>query len=68
MELQAIRWFASGYRHASVLWQRLQRGIPETLAELIQVADSYALGDPTQPTLMSEPSKGYPVNDGAGMS
>ena len=31
VESQAISWFATGCRHASVLWQRLQRGMPETL-------------------------------------
>src|SRR3954469_2690247 len=36
-----------------VLWQRLQRDMPTTLAETIRIADSYALGDPTQPELMS---------------
>ena len=52
-----------------MLWQRLQREMPTTLAETIKIADMYALGDPTQPLLTSvEPSKGYPVNDGAGSS
>src|SRR4051812_28989005 len=35
------------------MWQRLQRDMPTTLAETIRIADSYALGDPTQPELMS---------------
>jgi hypothetical protein len=52
-----------------MLWQRLQREMPATLAETIKIADMYALGDPTQPLLMSaESSKRYPVNDGAGMA
>ena len=34
-----------------MLWQRLQREMPATLAETIKIADSYALGDPTQPLL-----------------
>src|SRR5664279_3473123 len=43
--------------------------MPTTLAETIKIADMYALGDPTQPLLTSaEPSKGYPINDGAGSS
>ena len=52
-----------------MLWQRLQREMPATLAETFRVADSYALGDPTQPLLNSvEPSKKYPGNNGAGSS
>src|SRR3954464_14130245 len=53
IESQAIAWFAQGCRYGSVLWQRLQRDMPTTLAETIRIADSYALGDPTQPELMS---------------
>jgi hypothetical protein len=34
-----------------MLWQKLQREMPATLAETIKIADSYALGDPMQPTL-----------------
>ena len=36
-----------------MLWQILQREMPATLAETIKIADSYALGDPTQPLLAS---------------
>jgi hypothetical protein len=32
-----------------MLWQRLQRKRLGTLAETIQIVDSYALGDPMQP-------------------
>src|SRR3954469_25162792 len=53
IESQAIAWFAQGCRHGSVLWQMLQRDMPASLAETIRIADSYALGDPTQPLLMS---------------
>src|SRR4051812_45405331 len=53
IESQAIAWFAQGSRHESVLWQRLQRDMPESLAETIRIANSYALGDATQPLLMS---------------
>src|SRR3954467_8255426 len=53
IESQEITWFAQGCRHGSVLWQRLQRDMPASLAETIRIADSYALGDPTQPLLMS---------------
>ena len=56
VESQAISWFAQGCRHGSMLWQRLQREMPVTMAETIRVADSYALGDPTQPTLKAEPT------------
>ena len=48
-EAQAIGWFAEGCRHGSMLWQRLRRKTPETLAALIRIADSYALSDPSQP-------------------
>jgi hypothetical protein len=37
-----------------MLWQKLQREMPDTLAETIRIADSYALGDPMQPTLDSQ--------------
>lgn len=53
IESQAIAWFAQGYGYGSVLWQRLQIDMLTTLAETIRIEDSYALGDPTQPELMS---------------
>jgi hypothetical protein len=37
-----------------MLWQKLQREMPAMLAETIKIADSYALGDPMQPTLDSQ--------------
>jgi hypothetical protein len=37
-----------------MLWQKLQREMPATLAETIKIADSYALGHPMQPTLDSQ--------------
>src|SRR4051812_39503005 len=43
IESQAIAWFAQCCRHESVLWQRLQRDMPTSLAETIRIADSYAL-------------------------
>ena len=49
VEAQAISWFAQGCRHGTMLWQKLQREMPATLAETIRIADSYALGDPMQP-------------------
>src|SRR4051812_15022247 len=52
IESQAIPLFAQGCRYGSVLWQRPQRDMPTTLGETIRIADSYALGDPTQPELM----------------
>jgi hypothetical protein len=54
VEQQAIMWFAHGCRHGTMLWQKLQREMPATLAEIIKIADSYALGDPMQPTLDSQ--------------
>jgi hypothetical protein len=51
VETQAITWFAQGCQHGTMLWQRLQREMPATLAETIKIADSYALCDPTQPLL-----------------
>jgi hypothetical protein len=37
-----------------MLWQKLQREMPAMLAKTIKIADSYALGDPMQPTLDSQ--------------
>ena len=69
IESQAIAWFAQGCRYASELWQKLQRKMPTTLAEMIRIADSYALGDPTQPRLVSnESNEEYYQRDGAGSS
>jgi hypothetical protein len=34
--------------------------MPLPLVDLIRVADSYALGDPTQPTFMADPMPRYP--------
>ena len=34
-----------------MLWQKLQREMPSSLGEMILIADSYALGDPTQPCI-----------------
>jgi hypothetical protein len=53
IETQVIMWFAQGCRHGTMLWQRLQRNMPATLAETIKIANSYALGDPMQSTLAS---------------
>ena len=69
IESQAIAWFAQGCRHGSMMWQKLQREMPSTLREMTRIADSYALGDPTQPLFNSvEPSKKYPGNNAAGSS
>ncbi|KAM0919739.1 hypothetical protein ACQ4PT_007916 [Festuca glaucescens] len=54
IEAQAISWFANGCRRGSMLWQRLQRDMPVTLADMIRIADSYALGDPTQPAFTTD--------------
>ena len=32
-----------------MLWQKLQRKMPTTLAETMLIADTYTLGDPMQP-------------------
>jgi hypothetical protein len=37
-----------------MLWQKLQREMPTSLAETIKIANSYALGDPLQSTLASQ--------------
>jgi hypothetical protein len=37
-----------------MLWQKFQRDMSATLAEMIKIVDSYALGDPMQPTLDSQ--------------
>ena len=48
---------------------KLQRKMPVTLAEMIRIADSYALGDPTQPRIASnESNEEYYPRDGAGSS
>ncbi|KAK1610938.1 hypothetical protein QYE76_034611 [Lolium multiflorum] len=57
IEAQAIAWFCNGCRRGSPLWQKLQRNMPATLAEMIRVADSYALGDPMQPAVQAEPAQ-----------
>ena len=58
IESRAIAWFVQICKHGSMLWQKLQREMPSTLTEMIRIADSYALGDPTQPLFNSaEPSK-----------
>ena len=65
--MQAITWFASGCRHVTPLWQRLQRDPPKSLAEAIWIADQYALGDPTQPALDSVgATQRQPVNNRLG--
>ena len=65
VESQAISWFAQGCRHGTMLWQRLQREMPTTLAETIRIADSYALGDPLQPMLnLDKPSRKQHGNQG----
>ncbi|KAM0923579.1 hypothetical protein ACQ4PT_005449 [Festuca glaucescens] len=61
IEAQAIAWFCNGCRRGSPLWQRLQRNMPATLAEMIRVADSYALGDPMQPAIAGDPLPRFPV-------
>ena len=53
IDQQAISWFAQGCRHGSMLWQKLQREMPSTLAETIKIPDMYALGDPMLPTMSS---------------
>ena len=67
VDAQAISWFANGCRHGSMLWQRVRRSMPTTLAETIRIADSHALGDPTQPAPYEAPAP-CEVNNGAGPS
>ena len=63
-ESVAIGWFADGCRHGSVLWQRLQREMPATMAEMINIADQYALGDPTQPSPQAvDPNRVFQPNE-----
>lgn len=67
VESQSIAWFAQGCRHGSMLWQKLQREMPATLSEMIRIANMYALGDPTQPSLMpAEPQREQPTYNPAG--
>jgi hypothetical protein len=66
LETRAIMWFAQGCRHSTMLWQRLQRDMSDTLAETIKIADSYALGDPMQPLLASS-SQGQSQRNNSGV-
>jgi hypothetical protein len=69
VETHAIMWFAQGCRHGTMLWQRLQRDMSATLADTIKIVDSYALGDPMQPTLASSgQGQSQWNNSGAGTS
>jgi hypothetical protein len=69
VETQVVMWFAQGCRHGTMLWQRLQRNMPATLAKTIKIADSYALGDPMQPTLaLAGQGQNQRNNSGAGGS
>jgi hypothetical protein len=69
VETHAIIVFAQGCRHGTMLWQRLQKDMPATLAETIKIADSYALGDPMQPTLASSgQGQNQHNNSGTGTS
>jgi hypothetical protein len=69
VETHAIIVFAQGCRQGTTLWQRLQKDMPATLAETIKIADSYALGDPMQPTLASSgQGQNQRNNSGAGTS
>ena len=48
-----------------MLWQKLQREPPNSLAEMIRIADVYAMGDPMQPMLDSaEPGQGNHYGSG----
>jgi hypothetical protein len=67
VETWAIMWFDQGCRHGTMLWQRLQRDMPATLAETIKIADSYALGDLMQPTLASS-GQGQSQRNNSGAS
>jgi hypothetical protein len=52
-----------------MFWQKLQRDMPATLVKTIKIADSYALGDPLQPTLASQgQGKNQRNNNNAGGS
>jgi hypothetical protein len=44
-------WFAQGCWYGTILWQKLQRDILAMLTKTMKIANSYALGDPLQPTL-----------------
>ena len=50
-----------------MLWQRLQRDMPKSLAEAIRIADSYALGDPMQPAVEAAArNRRQPINNRLG--
>ena len=50
-----------------MLWQKLRRDRPKTLAETIRIADRYAEADPTQVAAAEAPTP-YVGNDDAGPS
>jgi hypothetical protein len=46
-ESHAIGWFCNGCRYGSMLWQKYRRVKVTTLADVIEIATTYAKADPT---------------------
>jgi hypothetical protein len=46
VEQQAIMWFAQGCQNGTMLWQKLQREMPATMAETIKICGYLCIGRP----------------------
>ncbi|KAK1617033.1 hypothetical protein QYE76_022550 [Lolium multiflorum] len=49
-EIQAVGFFMAGCRPNTMLWHKLRRSEPKTMAALMAIADKYALADGTSST------------------
>ncbi|KAK1687132.1 hypothetical protein QYE76_047980 [Lolium multiflorum] len=49
-EIQAVGFFMAGCRQNTMLWHKLHRSDPKTMAALMAIADKYALADGTSST------------------
>ncbi|KAK1628555.1 hypothetical protein QYE76_002870 [Lolium multiflorum] len=49
-EIQAVGFFMAGCRPNTMLWHKLHRSDPKTMAALMAIADKYALADGTSST------------------
>ncbi|KAM0882594.1 hypothetical protein ACQ4PT_032203 [Festuca glaucescens] len=59
-EIQAISFFMAGYRPNTMLWHKLPRSEPKTMAALMAIADKYALAEEAGKT----PAEGSPAAPG----
>src|SRR5215217_4746305 len=49
-EIQAVGFFMAGCRQNTMLWHKLRRSEPKTMAALMAIADKYALAEGTSST------------------